>query len=365
MPDEFRRRTLLELASVALVGACSKVDLGLADGDSFDTVLDRLHAYDPIFDGGLSNHAPMAADALVALGRDDRVVDFVNGYASNLEELVTAPALAADQRAASLGNEQRGAWIASYEDELATELPRDVLSRDWAMLCPGYAAEGYHGLLRVAHAVRSLEREDTPSRRRELAHGMGFLGAHYRALPGLPGSRPVAGKDVLQALGEVQIVPGAPKSGYIIDRLVAVEGDASFVDVVETVDLAAWPVDAALGELVAAAARLFVANGGDSFAYLHGVTGTSALRLILPWLDAPAQELGLGYAFQTLAALHATQGTSAGVPISVSSTAADPQSLSATAADSSDEHKIKLVEAALREHALAPRAELLAAADVW
>ena len=47
-----------------------------------DEGLSRLAVTGPEFRGGLSNHGPMAAEALVRLGRADAVEHWLDGYLS-------------------------------------------------------------------------------------------------------------------------------------------------------------------------------------------------------------------------------------------------------------------------------------------
>ena len=372
MTLELSRREVLKVAGGTVLGlglSCgSSLDLGLKAGDSFDDVLDALHTTDPRWGGGLSNHGPMVAEALLAQGQTNRIVPWANEYASRLNRLDEAAPLSAVERPAALGHPGRLAgWIAAYEAELLDQSPRDVVLRSWATLSSGYVAAGLHGVLRTAHALRSLDREDTPSRRRELAHALGYWSATRRTLPGIPGAQPQVGLDVLQALHSVPMVPFRRRTrfGLIAERLAAVYDDPGFVPVIESVDLDALPIEQAATELTAAAARLFVSHGADSIVYLHAVTGSSALRLILPWLDDSAKRSGLGYAFQCVAAIHATQGSSVGVPVSVRAPRRTAAELAERVAREPDEHTIKLVEVALREHAVDPRPEFLAAADAW
>lgn len=46
----------------------------------------RLHATGPEFDGWLSNHGPMAAEAMVRRGHADGVHRWLDGYMRRLEE---------------------------------------------------------------------------------------------------------------------------------------------------------------------------------------------------------------------------------------------------------------------------------------
>jgi hypothetical protein len=53
--------------------------------DVLDEGLSRLAATGPEYRGGLSNHGPMAAEALVRLGRADAVEPWLDGYLKRLD----------------------------------------------------------------------------------------------------------------------------------------------------------------------------------------------------------------------------------------------------------------------------------------
>jgi len=171
--------------------------------------------------------------------------------------------------------------------------------------------------------------------------------------------------------GELKITHLYPEGervdgGLITARFAPLSGRQSFIDVVEAVDLAAQPVDEALGELIATAARLFVAEGGKDIVLLHAITGGAALRLLLPALDrAEDQRLGLGAYFQSLAAAVAIKASSKSALHRNATTQTTREAVIARAATVGDEHSIKLLEAVAREHALDSRPELLAAAERW
>ena len=52
--------------------------------DVMDEALDLLGDAGPEYGPGFSNHAPMAAEALLALGRGDAVMDWVTAYRKRL-----------------------------------------------------------------------------------------------------------------------------------------------------------------------------------------------------------------------------------------------------------------------------------------
>jgi len=187
------------LAALAVGGGCGDNWLGLSidASDSFDDVLERIHTTSPTFSIGLANHGPMVMETLVTLGREDRVARWAAHYVHQLEVMPVADPLAEAERTSALGDVDRQPdWVATYGADVMAMSPRELLRREWSTLAPGWMAT--HGVLRVAHAVRSLERADTPSRRIELAHGLGHWAATFDRLPGTPGTRPTSGLDVGQ-----------------------------------------------------------------------------------------------------------------------------------------------------------------------
>ena len=389
----------------------------------FDRCLDRLHATDLEFASGsldgLSNHGPMAAEALVQLGHGDRVEPFLDAYVARLRprppgrpigERTSKPphrrtdgraaarmderaAARADERAAALGDVSRaGDWIATWERELEARPWQDVLREAIPTLSDGVLASALHGFLRVAHATRSLERADTPSRRRELAHGLALWSARHQRLPGEPGRAPVPGHDaaaVFAALPRLDV----PRRGLIFERLKVLEHEPAFAAAIDAWDASTFQLDGFVRAAAALGAAGVLGVPGSRIALVHVVTGASALRLVAPHL-APADTRRLaGHLLQAAAALWAVYGA----PVRVSGAAPDaaapdvaapdaaapgaavpgvaapgaaapdaavpdPATLRQRARSSMDDHAIKLTEAALREHALAPAPLLLRAA---
>ena len=52
---------------------------------TIDEILERFASCGAEFRGGLSNHGPMAADALIALGRGEAVAAWVERYITRLD----------------------------------------------------------------------------------------------------------------------------------------------------------------------------------------------------------------------------------------------------------------------------------------
>lgn len=366
MPLEWTRRRFLQgTGGLIFLTRCGGLSLDLADDASFDEVLDAIHGTDLEYGGGLSNHAPMAAEALVELGQADRVPTFVKDYASDLET-IDAPAPSGTPH--NLGDfDARLAWLSTYESDVARMSVAEILARDWPALAPGFVTAGWHGILRTGHAVRSLDRADSPSRRRELAFGLSYLASKHTSLGGSPGSAPEAGLDVRTALGRVAPLPDSKRKtdGLIYDRLLPLRNDPDFAALVASIDLEAQPVGEAISALTAASARAFVNAGGNNIVLLHAITGTSALRLLLPHLGDEHQRLGVGFAFEAVAAAIAAQAEPNDPLRAVTTAPPTIATLQTKVREATEVHTIKLVETVLREHAEAPSDELLVAAAAW
>src|SRR5438270_5745996 len=184
------------------------------------TIDDALHALKdtgPEFGGGLANHGPMAAEALIALGRSDLVMPWVEYYKRHLDEHPAARSpISKDEWREALGEHRRvGDWIAFFDAELRDRPWRSVLD-EWAIeLAPGLVAAGTHGLIRTAHAARSLDEAETPARCHELAEGLGYWAARYHRLPERRGSG--GNLKPSQAIRLVERVPAAEQvSGGLI-----------------------------------------------------------------------------------------------------------------------------------------------------
>ena len=124
---------------------------------TLDEAYERLHTTGPEFDGWLSNHGPMAAEAMVRHGHAESVPEWLDGYMERLEEFPrgTGP-IGADWQEA-LGDPRRIAdWTAYFRREVTEQPWREALETWWPRLLPGVAAAATHGVIRVGHAVRAL-----------------------------------------------------------------------------------------------------------------------------------------------------------------------------------------------------------------
>jgi hypothetical protein len=296
----------------------------LTYADAMGEALDRLRGVGYEHGTALVNHAPMAAEALATMGHASEVPAWVN-YNLRMRRYHESPdprwALSAhdehDWRPA-LGDFSRVAdWAAMFARELADQSWQNVLHTWWPRLLPGMSGVLTHGVIRTAHAVRSVARASADEvqhdtlRLGELAHGLGYWAARYSTESPPPPNDPPAG--------------GA---GAI----------------------------AALDELIAESAGHYVrAPLGHPVPLIHAITGPAAVRLVCEHL--PADQLWPSYH----AARRASEGllrhfappasTRAGTAVSEPP---DQEDLIAEAVELGDEHAIKLTEVAVRHNALVP-----------
>ena len=323
---------------------------------NYDEALERFHRVDLEYADGLANHGPMGAEALESLGHQALIPAFTDIYAPRLQAREPGRAIGPEAFESCLGDiARRGDWIATYEARVLAGDWRTAIASEIPLLLPGLFAGAGHGLLRVAHAVRALEREDSPIRRRELAFGLAYWAARFQTLPGLPGSRSATqGLELADALRDWPLL-GEPEArvGFFFRAVGRLESFREFARAVERVPLpTAATLDAYLSELCLAGARFYVAQPQARVAYVHAVTIPRAMRLIAPYLEEQDACLGAAYALQAAGALHSLYGDRDTTPeddAEVIRVSGDWDEIRYHAACSIQEHSIKMAEACWQE----------------
>ncbi len=334
---------------------------------ALEPALAFLAPYGPDLQNGMTNHAPMAVEALCALGRGDAVMPWLERYRV---ELLPRP-IARDRIpeatwADALGRTDWTAeWTAFFADALAEAPWRQVLAVWSARLAPGICASATHGVLRAGHAARALGDAESPARRHELAEGLGYWAANYQTLPTAAGGAPY-GVGARDAMARVRVMPEETRrfTGTIVSSLEALAGFPAFASVIDLLDTGAEPVGV-LSDLTEVFARVYLANARDfltTIVFVHGVTSLAAVRSLLPVLDPPTARHVIRYAWQSSAALYAAFGTQPAREGEIDPPREDRDTLVDLAIANGDEHAIKFTEACLREHALHPSPAYLAAA---
>ena len=337
------------------------------DYAELDELLRALAPYGPDLRNGNTNHAPMAVEALCALGRGDAALCWLEHYRAQLlpmperRERITE----ADWRLALGRSERAGDWTEFFREQLTSAPWRTVVDRWVGRLAPALCASAAHGVIRVGHAVRALAHGETPERVRELAGAFASWAFAYQVLPtaSAAGARAFPARE---AIARVPVVPPERRrfSGTIVSALEGLDAFPEFAPAIDLLELEPDPA-AQLADLTELFARVYLANAHDQLTcivFVHGVTSVTALGHLLPCLSQAHQRAGMRFAWQTGAALYAAFGRA--LPArEVDPPKHSPETLAARAVAHGDEHAIKLAEACIARNAIRPDPAYLAAVE--
>lgn len=332
-----------------------------------DEALESIIAAGPDLRNGLTNHAPMAIEALCAMGRENAVLPWLEDYRAGMQ-----PWPASHQRIdhsnwrEALGHIERVAdWRVFFANELKETPWREALDRWAARFAPALCASAMHGVLRVGHITRALTLAETPVRIAELGDGLAYWAATYQTLP-TDLSAQLAAIRPSEAILAVALVPPEQRqfTGTIVSSLERLDKFPAFASVIGLADLNGDP-SPVLSSLTETFARVYLANARDvlsTIVFIHGVTGAVALRSLAPHLHEQTVREALRYAWQAGCGLYAAFGHRPTPEQEIEPPKESRETLIDMAVASGDEHAIKFTEACLREHALNPSPVYLSAA---
>lgn len=321
---------------------------------TLDEALERLHASGPEREGWLSNHAPMAVEALVRHGQAAAVHRWLDGYSDKLEDMPRpdSPLTDEDWRTA-LGDPGRLADWTHYFTRQMTERPwRDVLALWWPRLLPGISGAATHPVIRTGHAVRALlvDGGETEARRAELAHALGYWAARHSTLPDdlepLPGaasatdgyeSVPLIAEQsggIRERLGRITALPRRPRTTAAGTQ----NGSGTHGPEQARADLA---------EIVRVATHRYATHAhGEPVMLVHAATAPNAVLRVLPALPRELWAASADAAWAASAAVTAVYAPRQARPVASGGGLA-PQEIFARAAAHGDEHAIKFADTAL------------------
>jgi hypothetical protein len=315
---------------------------------TYDETLERIHRTGPEFGGWLSNHAPMAADALIRLTGGDDVHRWLDRYLRKLEERPRArwpidPGHWRDP----LGDPSRlGDWLEFFQRQLDEEPWTTVLARWWPRLIPGAIAAATHPLIRTGHAVRALQEDPTAPRVRELADALGYWAARWSPLPR---TRPQGDAGPDEAIDGLPAVPNREGARTRIAHLWSGPrwaGAAARLEPIPGPD----SVYIALDRLVDAAVTKYAVWAPAAPTMLvHMATAPRAARLALPALPRELWPMTYRHAWATTAAIASMYRPYPATEL-IHPRGLSTDDIAQWATRSGDEHAIKFAEVALESH---------------
>src|SRR5215831_4231898 len=349
---------------------------------TLDEAYQRLHATGPEFDGWLSNHGPMAAEAMVRHGHADRVQRWLDVYMRRLEEFPRGSGPIGASWREPLGDPRRIAdWNTFFRGEVAGQPWRQALETWWPRLLPGVAAAATHGVIRVGHAVRALTEDgEDPDHLTELAHGLAYWAARWQPVPGAPATDPPlaavrtaagqpaeAGPTTGDALAAVPRI--ADQSGGIRERLARLAGLPGWPAALAAprIPASAEALRSWLAGLVDAGTTRYLRYGhGNGVMLVHSATAPNAVLRTLPALDRRLWAPSVAASWAATAALTASYAPAApAAPAGLPSPPAGPNAAEETfaqAVEHGDEHVIKFADTAADVYTRTGDRDALAAA---
>jgi hypothetical protein len=318
---------------------------------------ERFHKTGPEFEGYLSNHGPMAVEAMVRHGHSDTVHRWVDAYSRRLENQPRglAPVTDEDWREALGAIERVADWTAYFARAVALAEWHDVLAVWWPRLLPGIAAGATHGVIRVGHAVHTLQAEpgltdESDPRIVELAHALAYWAARWRRVPGGTAAR--AGE--LPPSRALAAVPAVPDQSRGIDhrtsQIAATLGWEAALDSL-TAATTADQARTLIADLADAATLRYLARGhGNPVMLVHSATAPTAVLRTLPALPEQLWIPSLDAAWLAAAAVTAayapTEPAGPGQRAGISESELDPAGVLERAVAHGDEHVIKFADTA-------------------
>lgn len=294
-------------------------------------LLDAGQALSATYRGQLSNHLPMAQQALLELGASAaRLQGWSEAHEAMLEPRIAGrPARIVVER--DLGRpDSDAAWRVHFSARIAELGSAGALREALPLLLPGAGAIAFHGLIRTGHAV--LAGHDG-----ELAAGLAHWASHFMPLATVSDGPPMELADWLRALTTLAR-PAYPAGSFITGRMQAWGHTPDFAAVAGR--LRHGPDT--LRELALLAARTYAATG--NFTVLHLLTASHAMTVLEPWWPAP--ELARGFSVSAAAGLLAS-GAEPALMLDRPPSRPWPALISA-ACEQDDAHVIKLTHVAWR-----------------
>jgi hypothetical protein len=300
-------------------------------------LLDRVTTLEPEYNGGLSNHLPMALVALQRLGASDtRLDEYYAFYAPRLSvvDMKQEENLPDFQWTEAVG-EMDGFWSVRgyFLKWLANQGRENVLREVLPALFKGVGAAAFHGLIRTAYALEAQHDN-------ELATALAYWTCRFLSLVE---SKPRSGGMQFHEWVTPFLSLSAPdgKFGLIFEEMRAAASSKRFIQALNGLSVD----EKTLSCLSQYACRLYLRQ--KNFTVLHLITGTHAARTLMPWISDREE------AIRYFAVAYAAGLVAAGVTNNVLSPPSVEimgwDEITARSISSQDDHVIKLVYSCMQE----------------
>ncbi len=329
--------------------------LKTAEQSPYDSALEVLSEYGPYLTNGFALHAPMVVEALETMGRAEAIGPWLETELPNLTHAPqTALFVNPEKWETYLGYRKAyTAWVRFFEEAIWEEGWRPVVGKWVERLQAGYVADATHGIIRVGHITRALERGETPERLNECARALAYWASCFNKPSFVQdgGSGTHLARDMLNSLS---LVPDAKRNngGAITVALESVAHSEGFASKIADIDLSGDQEARAL-ELARMFADLFLMSATTpltGIVFTHALTSLAAALNLAPIVSQDVRAKLLRRAWETGAAMHVVYSTKPEVDRASASEKPSREELIDHAVQHGDDHVIKLTEACLGFH---------------
>ncbi|WP_428239921.1 questin oxidase family protein [Gynuella sp.] len=306
----------------------------------------------PDHHNGLSNHLPMAILALIRLGANEqKIEEFSKSYCRQLDPLQEIPTqILTEQALLSLAGkgEKFHQVQVSFDHFIQTNGLEDTLKTWLPRLCTGSSTRAFHPLIRLGYAIQfQLERE--------IAHALADWLVHLVNYP-WPTNHHTSHPGSLENL--ISNLQNKRQSFQpIVHRLIDDElGAVTLFPEYQSLILQPGINALSLADMQKVALNWYLQS--HDFCALHGITGSYAFNLIIPYLEDLYPALKSFWLSLVLAYLSRSPvDTKEKTPIST-----DLSTLKSKAIASMDAHTIKLTDVCLQQYEITSNIDYLQAA---
>lgn len=309
-----------------------------------DKLLSDNLAYSPVFGNGFANHVSMGLVAIRRLGGDDKRLDeFTEKSSARLEPITDSlTEIGRDNFESQMGNISAFPsylkYFKNHHKQSGLKECDDIIRKYLPIIIPGLAGGAFHPLIRLAYAVEQKNNDDIL-----------FSLAYFAASNGRLGNLPQGGDAefdpyaILKTIRSDSIMRLTDKSGHIYDHLKNSAAIAGFDRHVSGLQLD----ETHLPIIAKSVLDIYLAK--ENIATLHGVTGTHAFRVLLPYMTDSKE--ALIYLWQAVAALYVANDAPE-LTVPQAGTVNSWDEISSEALVSSDVHTIKFIYSSIEEDRL-------------
>ncbi len=329
-----------------------------------DELLSRMSGYGCTLKNGFSNHVPMVVEALAAMDEETHASDW---FERSKNTISPRPKRVAPitRWVDALGERHRFSDWASFFEQSMEDAGWEATLNSWLpRLTKGFMSAANHGVIRVGHATRALQNEDTPPRRAELAAALAAWCSSYAELPDRPTSTaPTDGEfNGSEILSDLALLDGSLRrnDGAITTAVGQLAQHPDFYQQVSRLQLG--NAHETLPEAAALAAEVFLQNATTPLGFIvftHGITGLAATHHLLAYLTGEEQRQLVFEAFVAVATLHVVYASAPFNRVAIT-TETSLDDLKRQAVRNGDDHVIKLTEACLFFYGLSQEPVFLA-----